>query len=91
MHIPSVRRVRRNQVGMFRDCLVAENWYPLLQNPNTLDPRTLIGECAFAECAPAEVIAFQEGQPAKPRVLPRTDEARTFRRRRRKNKRTSVL
>ena len=48
---------------MLRDCLVAENWYPLLQNPNTLDPRTLIGEYAFAKCAPAEVIAFRRASP----------------------------
>ena len=50
--------------GMFHDCLVTENWYLLLQNPNKLDPQKLIGEYMFAKCAPlAEVIAFQEGQP----------------------------
>ena len=61
---------------MFRDCLVAENWYPLLQNPNTLDPRTLIGEYAFAKCAPAEVIAFQEASPLSRACSGRTRRGR---------------
>ena len=56
--------------GMFHDCLVTENWYLLLQNPNKLDPQKLIGEYMFAKCALAEVIAFQEGQPAKLHMLP---------------------
>ena len=62
--------------GMFHDCLVTENWYLLLQNPNKLDPQKLIGEYMFAKCALAEVIAFQEGQPAKLHMLPRTEKAR---------------
>ena len=68
--------IQNASFGMFHDCLVTENWYMLLQNPTALDPRKLLTEYMFAKCALAQVIGFQDGQPATLHMLPRTEKAR---------------